>query len=71
MVLLAEQKQFLERVVTSDSKALNLFIFRQKKRWQDNVTEWTGLKLGEALRKAENREQWLPDHPWCPNGQLD
>ena len=30
----------------------------QKKRWEDNVTEWTGLKLGEALRKAENREEW-------------
>ena len=22
---------------------------RQKKRWKDNITEWTGLKLGEAL----------------------
>ena len=31
---------------------------RQKKRWEDNVTEWTGLNLGEALRKAENREEW-------------
>ena len=31
---------------------------RQKKRWEDKVTEWTGLKLGEALRKAENREEW-------------
>ena len=31
---------------------------RQKKRWEDSVTEWTGLKLGEALRKAENREEW-------------
>ena len=31
---------------------------RQKKRREDNVTEWTGLKLGEALRKAENREEW-------------
>ena len=31
---------------------------RQKKRWEDNVMEWTGLKLGEALRKAENREEW-------------
>ena len=31
---------------------------RQKKRWEDNVTKWTGLKLGEALRKAENREEW-------------
>ena len=31
---------------------------RQKKRWEDNITEWTGLKLGEALRKADNREEW-------------
>ena len=31
---------------------------RQKKRWEDNITEWIGLKLGEALRKAENREEW-------------
>ena len=31
---------------------------RQKKRWEDNVKEWTGLKLGEDLRKAENREEW-------------
>ena len=31
---------------------------RQKKRWEDNITEWTGLKLGEALQKAENREGW-------------
>ena len=31
---------------------------RQKNRWEDNVTEWTGLKLGEALLKAENREEW-------------
>ena len=26
---------------------------RQKKRWEDNVSEWTGLKYGE-----ENREGW-------------
>ena len=31
---------------------------RQKKRWEDNVTEWIGLKLGEALRKAEHKEEW-------------
>ena len=31
----------------------------QKKRWEDNISEWTALGLGEALRKAE---EWLPDH---------
>ena len=31
---------------------------RQKKRWKDNISEWTGLGLGEALRKAEDRGEW-------------
>ena len=26
--------------------------------WEDNLSEWTGLGLGEALRKAEDREGW-------------
>ena len=31
---------------------------RQKKRLEDNISDWTGLGLGEALRKAEKREEW-------------
>ena len=31
---------------------------RQKKRWEDNITEWTGLKLSEAIRHVEDREKW-------------
>ena len=31
---------------------------RQKKRWEDNISEWTVLGLGEALRKTEDREEW-------------
>ena len=31
---------------------------RQRKRWQDNTTEWTGLEWNSILRKAENRERW-------------
>ena len=30
----------------------------EKKRWEDNISEWTDLGLGEALRKAEEREEW-------------
>ena len=30
-------------------------IGRQKKRWEDNISEWTGLGLGEALQKAQDR----------------
>lgn len=31
---------------------------RQKKRWEDNIGEWTHLKLSEAMRAAEDREGW-------------
>ena len=31
---------------------------RQKKRWEDNISEWTGLGMGEALRNAEDRDEW-------------
>ena len=34
----------------------------QNKRWENNfkkiISAWTGLGLGEALRKAEDREEW-------------
>ena len=31
---------------------------RQKKRWQDNISEWTELGLDEALPKAEDSDEW-------------
>ncbi|GFO19176.1 endonuclease-reverse transcriptase [Plakobranchus ocellatus] len=31
---------------------------RQKKRWDDNIREWTGFELRNTLRKAEDREEW-------------
>ena len=31
---------------------------RQRKRWEDNVKEWTGLEWNIILQKAENREEW-------------
>ena len=31
---------------------------RQRKRWEDNTKEWTGLEWNILLRKAENREEW-------------
>ena len=35
---------------------------KQKKRWEDNFKEWTGLKFSKSQRAAENRgnrENWL------------
>ena len=31
---------------------------RQKKRWEDNIKEWTVLQLSDTLKKAESREEW-------------
>ena len=30
---------------------------RQRKRWEDNIREWTGLEFGRSQRAAENREK--------------
>ena len=31
---------------------------RQKKRWEDNIPEWTGLSLSDSTRSSENRGYW-------------
>ena len=31
---------------------------RQRKRWEDNIKEWTGLEWNIILRKVKNREEW-------------
>ena len=34
---------------------------RQKKRWEDNIKEWMGMRFGDSLRSAEDREGWKGD----------
>ena len=31
---------------------------RQKKRWDDNIGEWTGVELTKSQRAVKNREKW-------------
>ena len=31
---------------------------RQRKRWEDNIRERTGLEFGKSERTVENREKW-------------
>ena len=43
---------------------------RQRKRWENNIKEWTSLEFGKsqrAVENGENGENWLRNHPWCPN----
>ena len=46
---------------------------RQRKRWEDNICEWTGLGLSDTVRKAEERGMAkIGCHiMWCPNGPQD
>ena len=40
---------------------------RQKKRWEDNIKEWTGIGFWDSLRAGEHREGWkvlLQRHRW-------
>ena len=31
---------------------------RQRKKWEDNIREWTGQEFGKSQREVENREKW-------------
>ena len=31
---------------------------RQKKRWEDNIKEWTGMDFDSSARATENRTRW-------------
>ena len=30
----------------------------QRKRWEDNIREWTGLEFNKSQTAVENREKW-------------
>ena len=41
---------------------------RQKKRWEDNIKEWTGMGFGDSRRAAESGKDGkvlLKRHLWC------
>ena len=43
---------------------------RQRKRWEDNIWEWTGLEFAKSQRAVENREKWrklVAKSLWCPD----
>ena len=40
---------------------------RQRRRWEDNIREWTGLGFGRSQREVDNTENWLRNHLWCTN----
>ena len=52
---------------------------RQKKRWEDNMREWTGLEFAKSQRAVENGGKWrklvvkssvVPQRPPAVKGEL-
>ena len=44
------------------------------KRWENNISEWTGLKFCDALRESENKIKWrerVNSGLWRHNGHHD
>ena len=42
----------------------------QKKRWEDNIREWTSLEFAKSQRQwrtEKNGGNWLINNVWCPN----
>ena len=42
----------------------------QRKRWEDNIREWTGLEFAKSKRADENGGKWrklVAKSLWCPN----
>jgi len=31
---------------------------RQRRRWTDNIIEWTGLAINEAAGSTQDRDRW-------------
>ena len=31
---------------------------RQRKRWEDNIREWTGMEFAKFYRAVENKGKW-------------
>ena len=47
---------------------------RQRKRWEGNIREWTGLEFAKSQRAVENRKNggnWLRSYLWCSNDPCD
>ena len=46
---------------------------QRKKRWENNISEWTGLKFCNTLREAENKLEWRERvaRSVLPNGHRD
>ena len=43
---------------------------RQKKRWEDNIKEWTGMGFGDSWGQRKTGKDWkvlLQRHLWCPD----
>ena len=60
----------LAKIISQDTLKGERRQGRQRKRWEDNIRERTGLEFAKSQMSVENRENggnWLWNHLWCPN----
>ena len=55
MVCHISRSSGLAKTVLPDRVKGNRRRDRQKKRWEDNIKEWTGMDFASSTRVAENR----------------
>ena len=48
----------LARTILQDTVKWGRRPGRERKRWEDNIREWTGPEFAKSLRAVENREKW-------------
>ena len=48
----------LAKTILQDTVKGNKKRGRQKKRWEDNIKEWTGMDYASSTRAAENKTRW-------------
>ena len=48
----------LAKTIFQDTRKVGKKQVRQRKGWEDNIREWTGLEFAKFQRAVENREKW-------------
>ena len=48
----------LEKTILQGTVKGKRKIGREKKRWEDNIKEWTGMDFASSTRAADNRSRW-------------
>jgi len=52
------EKEIVQRCVPDIGLVIYRNRGRQRRRWTDDIAEWTGMKINEVATAAEDRDHW-------------